>query len=191
MSQVQLGPVTRLSPADVQALWVANGGDPAAALTAAAIVFSSENPAGNAGLVNDTPATGDYSVGLFQINYYGNLLQSRTAQFGDPATFAADPNLQVKAAIAMSSNGTNWQPWGPDFGYSDYSKPVPAPIPGSRVDRWLQKNGGGSSPLVASISAATKPILVAGGLFVLAAIVAEAISPGSTPLSPYRKALRV
>ena len=81
MGQVQLGPVTHLTPAEVQQLWIDNGGDPSKALTAAAIVFSSENPAGNAGLVNDTPSTSDYSVGLFQINYYGSLEVTQTARF--------------------------------------------------------------------------------------------------------------
>lgn len=143
MGDVQLGPVTSLSPADVQALWTANGGDPAKALTAAAIVFGAENPAGNAGLVNDTPSTGDYSVGLWQINYAGSLLPMRTAQFGSPEALASDPNAQARAAIAMSQNGSNWQPWGPDFGYSGYSQAVPGPLPNSKVDRWLSAHGGG------------------------------------------------
>ena len=183
MGQVQLGPVTHLTPAEVQQLWIDNGGDPSKALTAAAIVFSSENPAGNAGLVNDTPSTSDYSVGLFQINYYGSLEVTQTARFGDPASLAADPNLQARAAIAMSSNGANWQPWGPDFGYPDYSKPVSDPLPGSRVANWLAKNGG-ASPIALQLPQIVKPLLVAGSLLVLASLVSEAIRPGSSPLSP-------
>jgi Lysozyme like domain len=35
-------------------------------------------------VVNDTPATGDYSVGLWQINYYGSLYAGRVAEFGTP-----------------------------------------------------------------------------------------------------------
>lgn len=144
MGDVQVGPVTRLSPADVQALWVNNGGDPSKALLAAAVVFGAENPAGNAGLVNDTPETGDYSVGLWQINYYGGLEAAQTARFGSADALAANPDAQARAVIAMSQNGTNWQPWGPDFGYSGYGQTVSAPLAGSKVANWLSANGGAS-----------------------------------------------
>jgi len=169
MGDVQLGPVTALSPSDVASLWVHNGGDPSAAQTATAIVFSSENPAGNAGLVDDTASTGDYSVGLWQINYYGDLMAQRTAQFGSPAALAADPNLQAKAAIALSGNGTNWAAWGPDFGYSGYAQPVAAPLSGSRVANWLATNAASVSvPWYASVpwgavAGAAAMLLVAGG----------------------------
>ena len=175
MGVYQLGPATHLSAADVMALWNANGGDPDKALTAAAIVFSSENPAGNAGLVNDTPSTGDYSIGLWQINYLGSLMAIRTAAYGAPADFAASPDLQAKAAISMSSNGQNWQPWGPDFGYSGYGQAVTDPTPSSRVGQWLAAHGGLSPtpswllPLVAAgiltaAGAAGAWILAGGGL---------------------------
>ncbi len=35
--------------------------------------------------LNNTPATGDYSVGVWQINYYGALHAERTRLFGTPA----------------------------------------------------------------------------------------------------------
>jgi hypothetical protein len=35
-------------------------------------------------VINDTPGTGDYSVGVFQVNYFGSLYPSRTAAFGTP-----------------------------------------------------------------------------------------------------------
>src|SRR6266481_7293286 len=35
-------------------------------------------------VINDTPATGDYSVGTFQINYFGNLYAGRASEFGTP-----------------------------------------------------------------------------------------------------------
>src|SRR5579883_94462 len=140
MGDVQLGPVTHFTPRDVENLWIANGGDPAKARTAAAIVFSTEDPSGNAGIVNDTPSTGDYSVGLWEINYSGSLGPARTAQFGSAQALADDPNLQAKAAISMSANGTNWGAWGPDFGYSGYSSTVAEPLPGSRVANWLAGN---------------------------------------------------
>jgi hypothetical protein len=160
VGDVQLGPVTHISPADVQDLWVRAGGDPEKALTAAAIVFSTENPAGNAGLVNDTPETGDYSVGLWQINYAGDLRALRTAQFGSPEDLASDPLAQARAVVSMSRNGTNWQPWATaDFGYPDYSQPVTEPKPGSRVAVWLAAHGGGVSS--AGFTLPPKPVILA------------------------------
>lgn len=35
-------------------------------------------------VINDTPATGDYSVGLWQINYAGSLYAGRAAAYGTP-----------------------------------------------------------------------------------------------------------
>lgn len=35
-------------------------------------------------VINDTPATGDYSVGDFQINYFGSLYADRAAAYGTP-----------------------------------------------------------------------------------------------------------
>lgn len=35
-------------------------------------------------VINDTPATGDYSVGIWQINYYGSLYASRAHDYGTP-----------------------------------------------------------------------------------------------------------
>jgi len=173
MGVTQLGPVTHLTPSDVMALWTSNGGDSSKALTAAAIVFSSENPSGNAGIVNDTPETGDYSVGLWQVNFYGDLLGTRSAQFGSPEAFAADPNAQAKAAIALSQNGTNWQAWGPDFGYASYGQSVSAPLSGSRVGNWLASHGGTSGGMPTS-----HVVALGAGIVILGGTLAWAISEG-------------
>ena len=57
MGDTQLGPVTHLSPSDVQNLWIGNGGDPTKGVLTS-VVFGAENPQGNAGIVNDTPRDG-------------------------------------------------------------------------------------------------------------------------------------
>jgi hypothetical protein len=50
-------------------------------------------------VVNDTPSTGDYSVGCWQINYYGSLYAGRVAAFGTPRHLAqSGVTGQAKAA---------------------------------------------------------------------------------------------
>jgi hypothetical protein len=53
-------------------------------------------------VINDTPATGDYSVGCFQINYYGSLYAGRAGEFGTPRQLILNGlTAQVKAAISI------------------------------------------------------------------------------------------
>jgi len=62
-------------------------------------------------VINDTPATGDYSVGLWQVNYYGSLYAGRAAEFGTPQQLVAGGiNRQVIAAIAIAS-GQGFSAW--------------------------------------------------------------------------------
>jgi len=115
-----------MSFGDIENLWIQNGGAPAKAPLFAAIALAESG--GDATALNNNPATGDYSVGLWQINYYDGLLQSRTAQFGPPASLQGNANAQAKAAIALSNNGTNLAPWKGDPAAAAYSagKPIPA-----------------------------------------------------------------
>lgn len=50
-------------------------------------------------VINDTPATGDYSVGTWQINYYGSLYAGRVAEFGTPKQLI-DGGLSDQASAA-------------------------------------------------------------------------------------------
>jgi hypothetical protein len=65
----------------------------------------------NPSAVNNNPSTGDYSVGLFQINYFGSLLGPRTAAYGSPSQLQSDPMAQAKAAYSVSGGGANFTPW--------------------------------------------------------------------------------
>lgn len=57
---------------------------------------------GDAAVVNNTPSTGDYSVGLFQINYFDGLYDSRVRQFGTPAQLVAGGlSRQGNAAVVI------------------------------------------------------------------------------------------
>jgi hypothetical protein len=63
--------------------------------------------------LNNNPNTGDYSVGLFQINYFGSLLPGRTAEYGAPSTLLSNPQDQANAAYKLVGGNSlsNLQPW--------------------------------------------------------------------------------
>ena len=62
-------------------------------------------------VVNDTPATGDYSVGLFQINYYDGLRPERVKMFGTPAHLATSGvSWQCYACYTLWID-SGWSPW--------------------------------------------------------------------------------
>lgn len=65
----------------------------------------------NPQILNNNPSTGDYSVGLFQINYFGSLLGPRTAAYGSPSQLQNDPQAQARAAYSISNGGANFTPW--------------------------------------------------------------------------------
>ena len=54
----------------------------------------------------------------------------------------------------------------------------------SRLSSTVPAPYGPGSALVASASSIVKPLVIAGGVFVLACLLSEAINPGSSPLSP-------
>jgi uncharacterized membrane protein YgdD (TMEM256/DUF423 family) len=64
--------------------------------------------------LNVNPQTEDYSVGLWQINYFGNLAPSRTARFGTPDQLSTSPARQARAAISLfGKNGAGLSSaWG-------------------------------------------------------------------------------
>jgi hypothetical protein len=77
-------------------LWVKAGGNPAKKAIAAAIALAESAGVSNA--VNHN-SNGSTDRGLWQIN----------SVHGSQSTF--DPLANAKAAVAISSNGTNWRPW--------------------------------------------------------------------------------
>jgi hypothetical protein len=85
-------------------------------------------------VINDTPSTGDYSVGVWQINYYNGLYDSRTAAFGTPEQLINSglPG-QAKAALSIV-NSSGFSPWSTynSGAYKAYLHGAPAPTAGSR-----------------------------------------------------------
>ena len=107
-----------LSYTQIKDLWIRNGGDPAWAPLMAGIALAESG--GNTSSWNKTPP--DNSVGLWQVNYYGNLLAPRTASYGSPLALSNDPNLQAKAAIdILGQNGAGIGAWRGDPTYIAWS----------------------------------------------------------------------
>lgn len=83
--------------------------------TALGLAESKGNPTAH----NYSDATKDDSYGIWQINYYGDLRDSRIAQYGPPESLLnADRNAQV--AYAMSGGGQVTSPWQADFNNGSY-----------------------------------------------------------------------
>jgi len=62
---------------------------------------------------NNTPATGDNSYGLFQINMIDTLGDVRREKFNiEKNSDLFDPVTNAKAAFYMTARGTNWGSWG-------------------------------------------------------------------------------
>ena len=131
---------------EIQQLWIKNGGDPGWAPLMAGIAIGESR--GDTAALNDNPNTQDYSVGLWQINYYGSLLADRTPKYGSPAQLQADPNAQAKAAINLFGNNaagignwTNDSTWNRWVEAGRPQKPT-----ASQVSLWLGGNNGTSGP---------------------------------------------
>lgn len=65
----------------------------------------------NASAVNNNPSTGDYSIGVWQINYYGSLLASRSAEFGPPDQLIGNLAAQAHAAVTLAHGGSGLSNW--------------------------------------------------------------------------------
>lgn len=119
--------MTQLSFTQIEQLWVSNGGSATLAPVMAAIAIAESG--GRTDAHNGNAATGDDSYGLWQINYFGKMLQGRSTRYGTPQQLVADPNLQAKAAISLAGNGSGLSNWT-TYTHGAYKAPLQANAPG-------------------------------------------------------------
>jgi hypothetical protein len=62
-------------------------------------------------VINDTPSTGDYSVGTFQINYLGSLYAERTRLFGTPKQLIDGGVIAQAHAMYTLWRSSGFSPW--------------------------------------------------------------------------------
>jgi hypothetical protein len=110
VSDQQLGK-TQYANFDQIAAAAYNAGFRGTKLVTIVAISGCEDPSGNVGIVNNTPSTGDYSVGIWEVNYLGALMSARTKLFGDPKSLSGSLPAQANAAYQISAAGTNFTPW--------------------------------------------------------------------------------
>jgi hypothetical protein len=91
----------QLNARQLARLWVRAGGDPSKSKTAAAIALAESG--GRVDALN--PRAPDYSVGPWQINYFGSLREPRTRQFGSPQRLMSDPLANSRVPRSTVSLG--------------------------------------------------------------------------------------
>ena len=116
--------MANLNGAQLETLWVKSGGDAKLAPVMAAIALAESG--GNPSSLNNHPKSGDFSVGLWQINYYGNLSGPRTARYGAWQQ-QLNPYSNVKAAVDLARGGRGLDNWSTfkSGAYVPYLKQVP------------------------------------------------------------------
>ena len=104
---------TTYSFSQIEQLWTTNNPNQAAWAPLMAAVAIAES-GGITNNLNNNASTGDFSVGLWQINYFGANGPERVPKYGEPAALAQDPNAQARAAGDLFANGAGWGNWKGD-----------------------------------------------------------------------------
>ena len=170
---------------DIQKLWVQNGGDPRWAPLMAGIAIGESG--GNPQALNPDASTGDYSAGLWQINYRnginaplvpGQYRAGMPIYGGGPgvspqqaaANLMADPNLQAKAAIDLfGQNGAGIGNWTNDSTWNAWMRAGAPQAPAADVVKgWLNGNlgnpGAGAGSEIAGLNSSGNAVTgVVGG----------------------------
>jgi hypothetical protein len=101
-----------LTPLEIYMFAKQGGFDPTHAVVVTAISLAESN-GGAKNVINDCPATGDYSFGLMQVNLYGSLMAPRMKEFGlSDSQQLLDPLVNMKAAHQIFKDaGDKFTPW--------------------------------------------------------------------------------
>lgn len=126
-------PSGKLSYQQIQSVWIQAGGQRNLAPTMALIAYAESG--GDPNAHNYNPSTGDDSYGLWQINYYGNLREPRTREFGPPSGMF-NPANNAAAAVTLAKGGAGLNNW------STYKSGAYSTI--GNVSRATNQGGGGS-----------------------------------------------
>ena len=142
---------------EIQDLWIKNGGAPGWAPLMAGIAIAESG--GNTAALNPNSGTGDYSVGLWQINYFGSMLGPRSQRYGTPQDLLNDPNKQARAAIDLfGQNGAGLSNWTNDATWNAWVKAgSPQQPDAATVQSWLNgKTGapGAQTPTLGGVTLA-------------------------------------
>jgi hypothetical protein len=155
--------------------------------TMAAIAWVESANTGIPNIVNNTPATGDYSVGLWQINYYGsNASRASNPIFGSPSSLAQNVAQQARAAAYLWANGAGLSNWAGDS-VAKYILSTGENVPLTQAQ--AQALAGGTSPitgqtLTTSLSAGTPLTAGVPSNTTANASAADQISPPVNPNFP-------
>jgi len=95
-------PTTAYSYAQLEQLWINNGGSSASAPVAAAVAYAESNGVPGATSLNPD---GGVNVGLWQLDTPGG------GGAGFTQAQLADPNLNAATAVRVSRNGADWSTW--------------------------------------------------------------------------------
>lgn len=141
----------------IENLWNSQGGNPLAAPVMAGIAMWESS--GSPSAYNNTPSTGDLSVGLWQENFYGSLIKREQEFNTTPTTLRGDAARQAQIAIIQSNNGASLSPWtssGDDLVAVKYNdQPFPTDV---EVVNYLNSTGrfnisiGSAAPFTAKVT---------------------------------------
>lgn len=111
-------PAGKVTPKQAYQALIAAGFNQSEAITLTAI--GAVESGWNTTSLNPDSGTGDYSVGVWQINYFGSLYASRAPILGTPDELRGNLAAQARAARilfeeSVHANESGFQPWMPDI----------------------------------------------------------------------------
>lgn len=160
-------------------------GWPLVVMTAIAGHESNWNPTA----LNNNSSTGDFSVGLWQINYYGDLLSSRTKEYGPPSSLISNPQDQANAAYQLAGGNSlaglgNWH-----LAASPAQGAVPPPtVSGDSIAPYLPQAISAASQ-VGTFGPAPASQIAQASTWPGSSALGSALAPGGSKLTPQAQAI--